>query len=87
MPGVTVAFQRQPDLIYILTDGDFPDNAAFEKKVKELNKPGPNGKKIKVNTIAFVNDKDTDTAFLSMLERVANENGGVFRHVAENELQ
>jgi len=56
MPGLTIAFQRQPDLIYLLTDGDFPDNEAVKKKVKELNKPGPNGKKIKVNTIAFVND-------------------------------
>jgi len=87
MPGLVVAFQRQPDLIYLLTDGDFPDNDAVLKKVKELNKPLANGKKIKVNTIAFVNDKDTDTAFLKILETIATDNGGVFRHVAENELQ
>jgi hypothetical protein len=87
MPGLTVAFARQPDLIYLLTDGDFPDNDAVLKKVKELNKPGANGKKAKINTIAFVNDKDTDVAFLKLLETIAADNGGTFIKVAENELQ
>jgi hypothetical protein len=41
---------------------------------------------VKINTIAFVNDKDTDTAFVTLLETIAKENGGTFKHVAENEL-
>ena len=83
LPGLKIAFQNAPELMYILTDGDFPDNEAVLAEIRKLN-AGP--KKVKINTIAFVNDKDTDTAFVTLLETIAKENGGTFKHVAENEL-
>jgi hypothetical protein len=88
LPGLTVAFNRHPDLIYLLTDGDFPDNEAVYKKVKELNKPDANGKKAKINTIAFIDPaKDTEKDFRVLLEKIANENDGTFIVVNETELE
>jgi hypothetical protein len=87
MPALTVAFARKPDLVYFLTDGDFPDNDAVYKRIKELNKPDPaTGVKAKINTIAFVNDKDTDVEYRKLLERIANENDGTFNVVDESKL-
>ncbi len=82
IPGIQLAFKQHPQLIYLLTDGDFPDNDAVLKTIRDLNKD----KKVKINTIAFVSDADTDTAFLELLKTVAKENGGVFKHVSESEL-
>jgi hypothetical protein len=41
---------------------------------------------VKVNTIAFVSEADTDTAFMKLLEQIAKENGGVYKHVKESDL-
>ena len=82
IPGLTLAFARHPQLLYLLTDGDFPDNKAVQTKVAELNRD----RKTKVNTIAFVNKSDTDTEFLTLLEGIAKANGGVFRRVEEEKL-
>jgi len=73
---------QKPELIYILTDGDFRDNQAVLKRIGELNRD----RKAHVNTIAFVNDSDTDTAFLELLQQIARENGGTFKHVREGDL-
>jgi hypothetical protein len=82
IPGLTVAFAQHPQLVYLLTDGDFPDNKAVKAKIAELN----HDHKVKINTIAFVNSQDTDTDFLALLQEIAKESGGTFKHVAENEL-
>jgi hypothetical protein len=82
IPGLTLAFGQHPQLVYLLTDGDFPDNKAVKDKIKELN----HDHKVKINTIAFVNNQDTDTDFLTLLSDIAKESGGTFKHVAENEL-
>jgi hypothetical protein len=83
IPGIEAAFRQQPELIYLLTDGDFPDNDAVLARITELNK----GKKVRVNTIAFVGSGDSDTAFLGLLKKIADQTGGNFRHVKEDELQ
>jgi hypothetical protein len=82
LPGIEIAFRQHPELIYILTDGDFPDNEAVLKKVRELNKD----KKVKVNTIAFVGEADTDTDFMKLLKQIADENGGTYKFVKESDL-
>ena len=82
IPGLELAFRQNPQLVYLLTDGDFPDNAAVVRKVNELNRE----KKARVNTIAFVSEQDTDREFLDVLQQIARENGGTFRHVRENDL-
>jgi len=82
IPAIEKAFQSKPELVYLLTDGDFPDNDAVLRKIRELERQY----KVKINTIAFVSDADTDTAFMKLLETIATETGGVYKHVAENEL-
>lgn len=63
IPGLTLAFQQHPQLLYLLTDGNFRDNKAVKDKIAELNKDH----KVKVNTIAFVgkeDKEDSDADFL-----------------------
>lgn len=82
IPGIELAFKQHPDLIYILTDGDFPDNKAVLKRITELNRDH----KVKINTIAFVGEADTDTEFMKLLTQIAKENGGVYKFVKESDL-
>lgn len=82
IPGLELAFQQKPELIYLLTDGDFPDNNAVLKRITELNKDH----KVKINTIAFVSEADTDTDFMKLLDKIAKDNGGVYKYVKESDL-
>jgi hypothetical protein len=87
MPGLAVAFRHRPDLVYLLTDGDFPDNDAVLKKVRSLNRKAIAPRPATIHTIAFTNVKDTDDAFLKLLRTIAEENGGTFRQVLEDHLR
>ena len=78
-----VAMQQKPDVVYLLTDGDFPNNNAVLEEIRKLN---AGTKKVKINTIAFVNEKDTDEDFKELLQKIATESGGAFRQVKEYEL-
>lgn len=82
IPGIQLAFQSHPQLVYLLTDGDFPDNATVLKTIRDLNKDH----KVKINTIAFTGESDKDTDFLDLLKTIAKENGGTFKHVNEGDL-
>ncbi len=82
IPGIEAAFQQKPDTIYLLTDGDFPDNDAVLKKIRDLNKD----KHVRVNTIAFVTAGDNDTAFKELLTTLAKENRGQYKHVEADKL-
>jgi uncharacterized membrane protein YgcG len=82
IPGLKLAFKQHPQLIYLLTDGDFPDNKAVKDTIRKLNA----GHKATVNTIAFVTYQDTDTDFIELLREIAKESGGRFKHVVENKL-
>lgn len=83
IPALERAFQQKPQLIFLLTDGDFPDNAAVLNRIRQLNRDSP----VRINTIAFVGDGDSDTAFIALLEQIAHENSGTYRHVVQNELE
>jgi hypothetical protein len=80
IPGLKAAFATQPQLIYMLTDGDFPNNAQVLEEIRKLNKD----KKVKINTIAFM---DRDESYEKFLKQVADENGGLFKFVSDAELQ
>jgi hypothetical protein len=82
LPALELAFKQKPELIYLLTDGDFPDNNAVLKLIQQLDKDG----KVKINTIAFVNEKDKDTDFMALLQKIAKDTGGIYRMVRENDL-
>jgi hypothetical protein len=80
IPGLKAAFAAQPQLIYMLTDGDFPNNAQLLEELRKLNKD----KKVKINTIAFM---DRGEEYEKLLKQIADENGGLFKFVSDTELQ
>ncbi|HEX4123550.1 MAG TPA: VWA domain-containing protein [Tepidisphaeraceae bacterium] len=82
IPGLEIAFHQHPQLVYLLTDGDFPDNA---KVLTEIHKLNPDNK-IKVNTIAFTDSADRDVDFKKLLKQIAEESGGTFKAVNEEDL-
>jgi hypothetical protein len=81
LPGIRLAFSIQPQLIYMLTDGDFPNNDEIIQEIRKLNA----SKKVKINTIAFGNDPEQN--FHKFLKQIADENGGLFKHVRETDLR
>ncbi len=82
IPGIELAFKQQPEVIFLLTDGDFPDNDAVQVKIRLLNKDH----RVRINTIAFVGSADTDVAFKALLETIAQENGGTYKLVSPDDL-
>jgi hypothetical protein len=80
IPGLRAAFQAGPQLIYMLTDGDFPNNNAVIEEIRKLNKD----KKVKINTIAFA---DRGEEYEKMLKQISDENGGLFKFVSDTDLQ
>jgi Ca-activated chloride channel family protein len=87
IPGIEQAFRNKPQLIYLLTDGDFPDNNAVRNAIARLNA----NKQTKLNTIIFVSGSggadDASQSFITLMKQIAKDNGGVFSHVKESDLQ
>lgn len=83
IPGLKAAFNQHPQAIYLLTDGDFPNNDAVLQQMSILNKDH----QTKVNTIAFIGQGDDDTEFLKLLQRIAHDNGGVYHQFNESEVE
>jgi hypothetical protein len=82
LPGLIVGLERKPELLYLLTDG-FPMPSTLAARTRELNA----AKKIRINTISFVNGADIDELeFEKELETIANQNGGKFRRVREDQI-
>jgi hypothetical protein len=79
IPALQAAFAARPQLIYLLTDGDFPNNDEVLQELRKLNKD----KKVKINTIAFM---DRGQEYEKLLKQIADENGGAFKFVTEQEL-
>lgn len=79
IPGLNAAFATQPELIYLLTDGDFPDNNAVYQEVRKLAA----GKKVAINTIAFF---DRGEQYELLLKQIADQTKGSFRFVSEEDL-
>jgi uncharacterized protein with von Willebrand factor type A (vWA) domain len=83
MPGLRAAFASAPETIFLLTDGDFPDNAAVLREIRTLNP----GRRVTVHTIAYdAHGKDNGETYEELLQQVASENGGFYRFVSEGDL-
>jgi hypothetical protein len=82
IPGLDLAFRQKPQLIYFLTDGDFPDNKAVLDRIRNLNRE----KTVKINTIVFIDATNADRGIVELMKQIAAENGGVFRIVSQNDL-
>jgi hypothetical protein len=84
IPALTLAFRQHPQLVYLLTDGDFPDNNAVIRAIRNMNRE----KKVHLSTIAFISSADAEAAkgFVAVLQQIAKENGGMFKLVSENDV-
>ena len=87
IPAIEQAFRNKPQLIYLLTDADFPDNNAVRSAISRLNAD----KQTRINTIVFTMgdaapDDGVSVAFLAVMKQIAKDNGGVFSRVNESEL-
>ncbi len=70
------AIEMQPDLIYLLSDGGF--SADLLVKLRRWNE----GKKTRIYTIGYVFELEP-----GLLRRIAEEHGGEYRFVSEDELR
>jgi len=80
IPGLRAAFAAGPELIFMLTDGDFPNNDKVHEEVRKLSA----GKKVVINTIAFM---DRGEEYENLLKQIADETKGTFKFVSEQELK
>jgi hypothetical protein len=74
-PALKKAFDMSPDVIYLLTDGEFDKQVA--PLIKKLNAQG----KVVVHTIAFLYGDPG-----GILHRIAAENGGQFKFISQTDL-
>jgi hypothetical protein len=88
IPALEFAFKQQPELIYLLTDGDFagPGNDAVVNFCKQKTSDG----KTKISTIAFINketkDNPADLEFVKALQAIAKNSGGSFKAVSDDDM-
>lgn len=74
-PAIERAFAYKPELIYFMTDGDFPP------KILDLLGKLNEDRKIKINTLSFVFKPGEE-----LLRKIADEHGGRYKHVSEDDL-
>lgn len=82
LPAIRQAFKLNPELIYILSDGEFDNLVSYQEVLAEiatLNKDG----KVRINTILF---GDRDKRAEETLREIAAKHGGRFKFVTEAEL-
>ncbi len=89
LPALELAAAQKPELIYLLTDGDFsgPGNQAVIDFCKTKFSDG----KTKINTIAFVSKQtaQTDAAqaeWVKALQLIATNSGGKFKFVSKEDM-
>lgn len=87
IPALEAVAKMQPELVYLLTDGDFsgPGNAAVVEYCQKTF-----GARTKINTIAFgsreLKDNPTDQEYVKVLQQIAKNSGGKFKFVTDDDL-
>ncbi|HYE19092.1 MAG TPA: hypothetical protein VEA69_11645 [Tepidisphaeraceae bacterium] len=72
------AFRMNPDRIFVLANGDDPNDDAVVREVRRLNAARPPGAKVQVHTVGWL---DRGDQYEAMLKRIAAENAGTYRFV------
>jgi hypothetical protein len=80
IPAIRLAFSMNPQVIHLLTDGDFADNNEVIKELALRNRD----RKVIINTIAFIDRGET---YEKVLKEIAEQHGGTFRFVSETDLR
>ncbi len=71
--AMDIAFRQHPDVIFLLTDGDFNDNELVVKWIGEHNKD----LRIRINTVAMITSPSENPE--KVLTKIADDNGGTYQ--------
>jgi hypothetical protein len=92
LPALQEAFREEPQLIFLLSHGDFNNryntttSAEVLAKINDLN----TGKKVHVNTRLLLGDKNKELEnrkdFEAIMTQIAHDNGGFYKKVYSDEL-
>lgn len=92
IPALEEAFREQPQLIFLLSHGDFnnryntTNNTEVLNKINELNSE----KRTKVNTVLLLGERRTEQTdrkkLDAIMEKIAHDNGGTFHSYYSDEL-
>ena len=82
IPALEAAFAMDPDLVFFLTDGQFNQVAGYDDVLAAVARLRGDGA-LTINTIQFINE---DRNASDVLETIADESGGVYRFVGEDDL-
>jgi hypothetical protein len=75
--GLRIAMKEHPQVMFLLADGDFPDDDRVLRTIENLD----GHRDTQIRTIAFVGDDDRDVEIYRVLKQIADETGGVFKKV------
>lgn len=82
LPGLEQAFALKPEVIWLLSDGEFDNLVSYEEVMRTIEKLNKNNE-VRVYTILF---GDRDERAEKTLKKIAADNGGTFRFVTTEEL-
>jgi hypothetical protein len=92
IPALEEAFREQPQLLFLLSHGDFnnryntTNNAEVFAKIQELNSE----KKTHVNTILLLGERSKETFerrdLEAIMKKIADQNGGVYKKFYSDDL-
>ena len=85
IPGLTRAFDANPDAVYFVSSGEFDDYDGVSAHVDSLNP----GRKTRVHAIGYFETKkeDDSRSFVRFLKKLAEDNGGDLKLVYADELK
>ncbi|MBV8781660.1 MAG: hypothetical protein JO353_09700 [Phycisphaerae bacterium] len=84
IPGLELAFSMKPQLLYLLTDGDFEDNKKVLDRINQLQ--ANMSPKVKINTIVFTDPTKADKGIVELMTKIAEDSGGQHRIVSPDDL-
>lgn len=82
IPALEVAFRQKPELLFLLTDGEFYGASSADDVINAVRTLNAD-KKVAINTIMLDNEREQEHA---TLRTIADENGGRFTAVTAREL-
>lgn len=80
LPAIKAALKRNPDVTYLVTDGDFDDSDEILVTIRAMNGDGFT----KINVILVSGAAKNDPTNYKFLKQIADENGGTCRVVDPN---
>ena len=82
LAAITSALSRNPDLIYLVTDGDFDDSDSILATIRSMNAD----RFTTINVILVSGAAGNDPDSYKFLKQIADENGGTCRIVDPNRM-